>query len=65
MLESKLNSLLIYSNNQVTRLPLSVRNVTLREFGEQYGGEINTLVRGMAQLNVLRNNPVPASVGKR
>jgi hypothetical protein len=56
---------MMYSNNQITRLPPSVRTVTLREFGEKYGGEIHALVRGMASLNVLRNNPVPPSVGKR
>ena len=64
-LESKLNNLIIYSNNQITRLPPSVRTVTLREFGEKYAGEIHALVRGMASLNVLRNNPVSPSVGKR
>ncbi|KAF8311062.1 hypothetical protein DL93DRAFT_2169281 [Clavulina sp. PMI_390] len=64
-LDAKLADLLMHSNNQITRLPPSVRTVTLREFGEKYNGELNALVRGMASLNVLRNNPVPPSVGKR
>lgn len=64
-LEAKLSNLVMYANNQITRLPPSVRTVTLGEFGEKYNGEINALVRGMASLNVLRNNPIPPSVGKR
>ena len=63
-IEAHLSNILIFSKNQITRVPLNVRDITLREFGEKYQGDMNVLIRGMATANAIRNDPVPPT-GKR
>jgi Nbl1 / Borealin N terminal len=64
-LEAHLSKLLIFSKNQITRVPANVRDITLREFGEKSQGDMNVLVRGMATVNTIRKDPAPPTAGKR
>jgi len=45
-LADRLENFMIHQEGQVSRIPKQVRNMSMREFGQKYGGSIQNALRG-------------------
>ncbi|KAF9527540.1 hypothetical protein CPB83DRAFT_855969 [Crepidotus variabilis] len=62
-LDVKLETFILYQQAQISRIPKQVRNMTIREFGEKYEGDLQSALRGY-QKERLAAAGIDASAGE-